>query len=146
MFPILAPSRVQTSLRMLGNFPWGKTRKWHIWLKSIQNVLVHWHTLTHATKLLVQAACWKIFLYASHASQDLRFPQWYCWMFKSSSLQWMVSSYWYFKRKRCLHLQSHAVQDMRDEGTTVLQNLSNCLLINMVQHPRRVESSSPASS
>jgi len=36
--------------------------------------------------------------------------------------------------------------DPRDKGTTTLQNLSNCLLINMVQHPRRVESSTPASS
>lgn len=78
------------------------------------------------------------------------------------TLCWMVSSYWHFKRKKvCSSPESHSSRhkrvrvkqskksgllDPRDEGTTILQNLSNCLLINIVQHPRRVESLSPASS
>lgn len=76
---------------------------------------------------------------------------------------WMVSSYWHFKRGKKVpsspetsssrHERVRVKQstlfgllDAGDEGITILQNLSNCLLINMVQHPRRTESSSPASS
>jgi len=45
-----------------------------------------------------------------------------------------------------LEPRDEGTADPRDEGTAILQNLSNCLLINMVQHPSRVESLSPASS
>ena len=54
---------------------------------------------------------------------------------------WMILRYWHFEESYCLHLQGQVLLDPEVKSTAVLWNIIVCLLVNMANHPCRLNSS-----